>query len=489
MTKRMLINVVEPEEIRIAILKNNSLDELYIERTAQTRYLGNIYKARVVHLERSIQACFLNFGEKQNAFLHVSDTLESWLRSSQKNGKKDKPLYIQDLFRKGQEVLIQITKENVGNKAPTVTSCISLPGRYLVLFPFLPRRGVSKKIEDEEERRRLKELIHELECPPNMGIVARTAACNQPKKLLERDLQYLLKLWDLAYQRAKKEPAPALIYKESDLVIKTIRDVYSQDIKEIIIDEKEVYQKVRDFLKMIMPRHKRNVTLYEQQEPLFYAFGIEKEIEKVYQHKVELKSGGTIVIDQTEALVAIDVNSGRSKGEGTLEATAYKTNLEAAEEIARQLRMRDLGGLIVCDFIDMIDDRHKRAVERAFREALKEDRARIKMARMSRFCIVELTRQRLRTSLNTATYTTCPTCRGTGKIKNLDSMCVHIIREIKLQMTKNSREKITLTLHPKLANYIQNTRRATLANLEKEFNISIFIDSNPEFSLEEYRFQ
>lgn len=490
MTRRMLINVVEPEEIRIAILKNQSLDELYIERTAKVKYQGNIYKGKIVHLETSIQACFVDFGEETNGFLHISDTLESWIRDAVPNEKgKDKKFLIQDLFKKGQEVLVQVTKEGISAKAPSLTTCITLPGRYLVLMPFLPRRGVSKKILDEEERTRLKGVLQELECPKDMGVIARTAASGQPKKLLERDLNYLLKLFDLARWRSKKEQGPTLLYRESDLVIKTIRDIFSQDIKEIILDEPEVYKKVKEFLQMILPRHKRKVRLYSKNEPLFHAFNVEQEIQKIYQRKVDLKSGGTIVIEQTEALVAVDVNTGKFKGEKNLEDTAFKTNIEAAIEISRQLRLRDLGGLVVCDFIDMQQERHRREVEKTFREQLKKDRAKTNSTKMSRFCIIEVSRQRLRPSLSSSVYMECPHCKGLGYIKTIDSMCVNVIRQLKLRLAKNDLERVQVVLNPNLASHIQNARRSTLYELEKQYNKPIVIQPDSSFHIEEFKFE
>ncbi|RME85755.1 MAG: Rne/Rng family ribonuclease [Planctomycetota bacterium] len=490
MTRRMLINVVEPEESRIAILKNNTLDELYIENTSKAKYQGNIYKGKIINIEPSIQACFVDFGEATNGFLHLSDTVESWQREEKNGGgKRNKKIYIQDLFTKGQEILVQVTKEGINGKAPSLTTCISLPGRFLVFMPFLHRLGVSKKIQKEEERNRLKQILQELPVPKGMGVIARTAAEGQPKKQIEKDFNYLLKLFNLVKKRAKKEHGPKLLYQESDLVIKTIRDVLSQDIKEIIIDEPVVYKKVKDFLQLIMPRHKRKVRLYNKAEPLFHAFQIEKEIEKIYQRKVILPSGGNIVIDQTEAMVTIDVNSSRSKKEKNLEETAFRTNYEAAIEICRQLRLRDLGGLVVCDFIDMVDDRHKREIERVFRENLKKDRAKTTMAKMSRFCIIELSRQRLRPSLSSSIYMTCPHCKGSGYVKTIDSLCVNIIRQIKLHLSKNDMERVSLRLNPVLASYIQNTKRGTLWKLEKKYHKSILIESDMGFGMEEFEFQ
>jgi len=347
MTKRMLINVKEPEESRIAIMDGDKLEEIYIERTSSLGHIGNIYKGVVVNIEPSIQAAFIDIGEGRNGFLHVSDIMPVYGHmaesENQKNRKKEKK--IQDLLVTGMEVLVEITKEGIGNKAPTLTTYLSIPGRYVVLMPSIKRSGVSRKIEDENLRRKLKSTLEELAPPPGMGYIIRTAGANRTKKEISRDLEYLLNLWKVITKRAKHAKSPSLIYQESDLVIRTLRDIFTDEIEEILIDSQIAYQRALDFMSVLSPDYERRVKLYDDNIPLFHKFGVENEIEKIYQKKVNLRSGGHLVIEQTEALVAVDVNSGKYTEEEDIEETAFKINMEAAEEIARQLRLRDLGGI------------------------------------------------------------------------------------------------------------------------------------------------
>ena len=413
MKQEMLINVAQPEECRIAIVEDGILEELYIERTSQDNYVGNIYKGKVVNLEPSIQAAFVDFGVGRNGFLHISDIEPQYYRQGgfdpnrpldgggrsqrsdidtgdddeggdQEEHNGDEPQRrrsrgprpgarprikppIQDILRRGDEVLVQVIKEGIGTKGPTLSTYISIPGRYLVLMPALGRVGVSRKIEDDEVRRKLRDIMLELDPPKGLGFIVRTAGTDRTKRELSRDLAYLLRLWKVIVRRIKKQQSPIDIYEESDMIIRTIRDIFTADVDTIYIDEPSAYERAKEFLQFVMPRYVNRLQLYEGREPLFHKYQLDKEIALIQQRKVPLRQGGSIVIDQTEALVAIDVNSGNFRADDSAEETAYQMNLLAAREIARQLRLRDLGGVVVNDFIDMRKERHRRNVERAAR--------------------------------------------------------------------------------------------------------------------------
>jgi len=474
----MLINVKEPEESRIAIMDGDKLEEIYIERTSSLGHIGNIYKGVVVNIEPSIQAAFIDIGEGRNGFLHVSDIMPVYGHmaesENQKNRKKEKK--IQDLLVTGMEVLVEITKEGIGNKAPTLTTYLSIPGRYVVLMPSIKRSGVSRKIEDENLRRKLKSTLEELAPPPGMGYIIRTAGANRTKKEISRDLEYLLNLWKVITKRAKHAKSPSLIYQESDLVIRTLRDIFTDEIEEILIDSQIAYQRALDFMSVLSPDYERRVKLYDDNIPLFHKFGVENEIEKIYQKKVNLRSGGHLVIEQTEALVAVDVNSGKYTEEEDIEETAFKINMEAAEEIARQLRLRDLGGLIINDFIDMRDNKNKRTVERTFRDAVRKDRARSRVGRISQFGIIEMTRQRLGPSIKSYTHNICSHCNGQGWIKSIESMSLMIMRKIKLGALSGKVSKIVVTTNAEVALDLANRKRKVLHMMEEQTGTEIVIN-------------
>ncbi len=473
MKQEMLINVAQPEECRIAIVEDGVLEELYIERTSQDNYVGNIYKGKVVNIEPSIQAAFVDFGVGRNGFLHISDIEPQYYRQggfdpsrpidfggrSYRNdvdlGDVDdqaddapeaatktrgrtrtarpgarpriKPP-IQDILRRGDELLVQVIKEGIGTKGPTLSTYISIPGRYLVLMPALGRVGVSRKIEDDEARRKLRDYMLELNPPKGLGFIVRTAGVDRTKRELSRDLAYLLRLWKVIVRRIRKCPSPVDIYQESDMIIRTIRDIFTADVDAIYIDEVSAYERAKEFLQIVMPRYASRLQLYSGREPLFHKYRLDEEIARIHQRKVPLRQGGSIVIDQTEALVAIDVNSGNFRADDSAEETAYQMNLLAAREIARQLRLRDLGGVVVNDFIDMRKERHRRNVERALRDAVKRDRARTKILRTSPFGLIEMTRQRIRPSLKRSVYRDCPGCIGTGVVKTAESMALEVMR-------------------------------------------------------------
>jgi ribonuclease E len=457
----MLVNVVEEQEVRIAVLADGKLEQLYLERTGREQIVGNIHKGIVVNTVPNIEAAFVEFGYRKHGFLHASDVLPSAV------GKNGRGNDIRRLLKEGQEVLVQVTKDPMGDKGPGLTTYLSLPGRYLVLMPRLSRRGVSRRIGDEAERNRVRQILGKLDVPSGVGVIARTAVEGRSETDLARDLDYLLRLWHTISQRAERSKAPALVYQESDPVTRVIRDYFSEDMRRIVVDSKEVYEKVREFLRLVMPRHVRKVKLHDSPEPLFHHHGLEEEMERMHSRMVGLASGGSIVLEQTEAMVAIDVNSGQYKGRSDAEETAFRINMEAAPEIARQIRLRDLGGVLAIDFIDMEDQARRTKVEQTLWEALKPDRARLRMLKMSPFCIVEMTRQRQRPSLRQSTYVECPVCRGTGHVKSNETLGLQVLRQVKAALDQNGLARIQIIVSPEAANYLSNTMRGPLGELEE----------------------
>ena len=493
MSQEMLINVAEGDESRIAVVSEGKMEELYIERASLASHVGNIYKGKISNIEPSIQAAFVDFGLRKNGFLHISDVHPRYINKSaggsekigKRKGLKQKPP-IQKCLKRGQEVIVQVTKEGVNAKGPTLTTYISIPGKHIVMMPFMHKVGVSQKIEDEDERKRLKKVISDLKLPDDMGFIIRTAAVGATKRSLQNDVAYLVRLWKSVLKKMDTEKAPAEIYKESDLVIRTIRDIFTSKISKIICDSDEVTKKIREFLGIVQPRLKKRAVRYDGKTPLFYKYGIEDEISKIQASRVELKSGGSIVIEQTEALVAIDVNSGKYRKQADAEKTALKINVEAAIEIVRQLKLRDLGGLIICDFIDMRNVKNRRELERVFREELKNDRARSKALRISFFGIIELTRQRMRPSLQSTTFLKCPHCHGSGIIKNLESQAIEMMRLLSLAAAKDEIKKIELNISIEVAGFLQNNNRASLSRLEDEADKRIIVNADPGCSGDSY---
>ncbi len=492
----MLINVSEGDEVRIAVTHNRRLEELFIERQSTQSMVGNIYKGKVVNVEPSIQAVFVDFGQPKNGFLHISDVQPQYFpdrKTSNEDVGRKIPRHsrppIQDCFRRGSEVIVQITKEGLGTKGPTLTTYLSIPGRFLVMMPGMNKLGVSRKIEDDEVRRQMRETLGQLELPAGMGFIMRTAGEGKPKRDLQRDLNYLARLWKTVASRVKSQRAPAELYTESDLVTRTLRDVYTSSFSRIIVDDEGTTERVAEFLKIATPRTKTQVELHEAREPLFHKYGIEYEIEKMNMRHVPLASGGSIVIDSTEAMVAIDVNSGKFRSPDDAEETAFRINLEAAEEIAHQLRLRDLGGLIVCDFIDMRYDRHKREVERTLRDALKKHKERARTLRMSAFGLIEITRQRRGPSIKREIYTDCPTCKGTGMVKSESSLVLEALRIIRLATHRDDVHKITLTLPSDVAYRILNHRRAMIHKLEEDTGKVIIIRGSTTLSAGDITFR
>jgi ribonuclease E len=484
MVKRMLINVAEEEEARLAVVENDILSELYVERTSEEKFLGNIYKGRVANIEPSIQAAFVDFGKDLNGFLHVSDIMPAYGKKGSGGGDRQD---ISEVLSKGQEVLVQITKDQIRTKVPTLTTYVSLPGRYLVLMPSISKCGISKKITGEDERQKLRKLLKTLNPPAGMGYIIRTAGLDRTREELARDLDYLLNLWKAILNRVKTAESPSTIYKETDLVIRSIRDLFVGDIDEIVVDDYEVYTRAKDFLRGVMPRYEETVKFYSGPTPLFHKYHVEQQIESLQAKRVPLPSGGSLIIEQTEALVAIDVNSGKFKGEKNLEETAYRTNLIAGEEIARQVRLRDLGGLIVCDFIDMKDSKHRTSVERNLRAHLKRDRARVRVARMSRFSLIEMTRQRVRESLKRTTYQQCEHCQGTGYVKSVDSVAVQILREVRLRLVEHPGQRVRVVCHANVADYLRTKKAESLEETSERFGQEVEVNVSRDLREDEFK--
>jgi ribonuclease E len=374
---------------------------------------------------------------------------------------------------------VQVSKEGIGSKGPTLTTYISIAGRYLVLMPGLNRVGVSRKIADDEQRRRLRDIFQELKPPRGLGFIIRTAGLDKTKKELQNDLNYLLRLWQVVVRRINKVKAPDMLYQESDMITRTIRDTFTIDIDTIWIDEPNAYEHAKEFLQIVMPRYANRIRLYQESEPLFHKYRVEEEIERIQQKKVPLPGGGSIVIEQTEALVAIDVNSGNFRADNNAEETAFQMNLIAAREIARQLRLRDLGGVIVNDFIDMRDEKHRRGVEKALRDAVKRDRARTKVLKISAFGIIEMTRQRIRPSLKRSVYHECPHCNGSGHVKTSESMSIEVMRLVQLAACRDHVKHVEVQVTAEVANYLLNRKRQEISRLEAEGGIQVQIVGIP----------
>src|SRR5687768_6104908 len=496
MAREMLINVSEGEECRIAVVEDGKLEELYMERTSSTSHVGNIYKGRVTNVEPSIQAAFVDFGLGRNGFLHISDLMPTYFGRKgedfqesvgRKMARRDRPP-IQRCLRRGDDIIVQIIKEGIGTKGPTLSTYVSIPGRILVMMPGMSKFGVSRKIEDEDERRRLRAILDSLKPLKDVGFIIRTAGIGKTKTEIQRDLMYLTRLWQ-TIQKKLKQPAPQELYTEGDLVTRTVRDVFSTDISSIVVDNKEVARRIKEFFKIAMPRTKNKVEIYEDPVPLFHQAGMEREIELMYSRHVPLPSGGSLVIDSTEAIVAIDVNSGKFRDHSDAEMTAFKTDMEAANEIPRQLRLRDLGGVIICDFIDLRYERNRRELEKRLHDNFRRDRAKSKVLRMSQFGIIEMTRQRMRPSLKRSIYFDCPHCKGAGLVKTPESMSIDVMRRIAIAISDLKVQRVELTICPDVNFHLQNRKRRHIAELEEKFNKPVIVKSDPHMGLDEMRLE
>ncbi|AXA72559.1 Rne/Rng family ribonuclease [Achromobacter insolitus] len=472
--KRMLFNATHQEELRVAIVDGQKLIDLDIETAGREQRKGNIYKGVITRIEPGLEACFVNYGEDRHGFLPFKEVARSYF----KEGVDVRSARIQDALREGQELIVQVEKEERGNKGAALTTFISLAGRYLVLMPNNPRGGgVSRRVEGED-RQELRDTMEQLDLPQGMSIIARTAGIGRNVEELQWDLSYLLQLWTAIDGAARDNSAPILIYLESSLVIRAIRDYFSPEIGEILIDTDEIADQATAFMSVVMPDNVQRVKRYRDDIPLFSRFQIEHQIETAYSRTVQLPSGGAIVIDHTEALVSVDVNSARSTRGADIEETALRTNSEAADEVARQLRLRDLGGLIVIDFIDMEDSKNQRAVEQRLRDALHFDRARVQMGKISRFGLMELSRQRLRPALNEGSHITCPRCNGTGVIRDAESSALHVLRLLQEEAMKENTAAVHAQVPVDVATYLLNEKRADITKMEARLKVNLMLIPN-----------
>ena len=469
----MVVNAVDPEEVRIALLENARLIDFDIETRGSQTNTGNIYKARIVDVEPSLNAAFVDYGADKQGFLTAND-VNPRAAGHGDDVELDKNASITELLKPGQEILVQVTKDEVGAKGAVLTTYLALAGRYVVAMPNTNRQGVSKKIEDEETRKRMREAADKLKIPDGMGVIIRTAGKDRTKLEISRDLKVLLRLWENIQKESKKTKAPSLIFKEQDVIIRSLRDYFSAEIDEVILDLDDAYDGAAEYMRMVMPKHRGALTRYVESRPIFHHYGIEAQLETIYQPKVGLPSGGSLVIEQTEALVAIDVNSGKRKAGGH-EETATATNMEAAKEVARQLKLRDLGGIIVVDFIDMSNRKNQQKVEKAMKDALKEDRSKVKVSRISRNGTLELTRQRIRASVHASMFSRCEACAGTGHVLNPQSHAVQVMRKLSDRAARGDLKMARVELEPKAADHLRTERWNAVQALEKRYNVHIEI--------------
>jgi ribonuclease E len=483
MPKKMLINAVHPEEARVAIVKDGHLVELDIETAGSEQTRGNIYKGLVVRVEPGLQAAFVEIGQKKLGFLQMGEMhpdLWQWRDDIPEESRKRRPR-IQEVLRRGQELIVQVEKGERDMKGAALTTYLSLPGRYMVVMPGSDSAGISRKVENEAERKKLKEMAAELSIPDGIGYIMRTEALGKKKTELNKDLQSLVKLHKDITTKAAKVKAPALIYQESDLVIRTIRDYFTAEIDEVLVDNPDVFKQAKEFFKRTMPKFENIVKLHQEKRPIFSRYQLEEQIDQIYEKKVLLKSGGSLVIEPTEALVSIDVNSGKSTGEKGVEDTAFKTNLEAAEEAARQLRLRDLGGLIVIDFIDMRDKKHMNEVEKVLKQALKADKARVTVGKISQFGMLEMSRQRIKQTLEQGSVLACPHCEGRGKVKSVENMAISFLRKVYASAAKGTVAEVYGALPLEVAYYLLNRKKRELVRIESDYEIAVTIKGKPSF--------
>ncbi|WP_455203880.1 Rne/Rng family ribonuclease [Kaarinaea lacus] len=485
--KRMLFNATQPEELRVALVDGQRLYDLDIESAGREQKKANIYKARITRLEPSLEAAFVDYGAQRHGFLPLKEISRSYFDPSVEfSGSRTN---IKDVLKEGQELIVQIEKEERGNKGAALTTFISLAGRYLVLMPNNPRAGgVSRRIIGDD-RHEIRDVMAALNVPESMGLIVRTAGVGKSVEELQWDLDYLLHLWDSIQKAAEQRQAPFLIYQESNVIIRAIRDYLRNDINEILIDTKETFEKAKEFMQLVMPHNLHKIKFYDDSVPLFTRYQIESQIETAFQREVQLPSGGAIVIDHTEALLSIDINSAKATKGGDIEETALNTNIEAAEEVARQLRLRDLGGLIVIDFIDMMAPRNQREVENTLKEALKMDRARVQVGRISRFGLLEMSRQRLRPSLGESSQIVCPRCEGQGTIRNTESLALSILRIIEEDAMKEHTGKIVVQLPVNVATYLLNEKRANITEIESRQRVAVVLIPNNTYETPHYEIQ
>ncbi len=486
--KIMLINAVHEEESRVAIIEDGYLQELDIESANKTVTKSNIYKGTITKVEPSLQAAFVEYGSTRQGFLPLSEIHPDYWKESADKSADPKSVSIQDVVEHKKSVLVQVVKEERGNKGAALTTEVSLAGRYLVLSPNNTRGGISRKLSDEE-RRNMKQILSQLNVPENMGLIVRTAGKDQTLEALQRDYSYLRLLWDEIRIKSESAPTPSLIYLDGDLATRAIRDHFTDDINEIWVDKHDVYQRTKQFVHAVIPGKEKLVKLYRGKKPLFRQHEIESQCEEIHEREIELPSGGSVVFDPTEALTSVDVNSAKSTGKKHIDDTALATNLEAAYEIARQLRIRDIGGLVVIDFIDMASRKHAQQVEEALRAATKGDKARIQIARISRFGLLEMSRQRLHPSVRESTTETCPRCSGRGGIRTVESMALQMLTRMEDLAEAGKKPTLIVQLPAETSEYLMNHKRDIVARIEENYDVQINMQIRPDLLIPHYRIE
>ena len=496
MQKEILINV-ELQEKRVAVVEGGVLQEYYIERPSEVTLVGNIYKGVVNSVVSGIGAAFVDIGYFKNGFLYISDILAASpdfdLLEEEHEGSRRPPARprhsdINKLVKTGQEVLVQVVKEPIGNKGPRLTTHIGIPGRFIVLMPFDHHIGISKKVTDREERERLRKILKKITPALKMGIIVRTAGVGKSEIDFRRESRYLSALWNKIKRESLKIKPPCIVNEEHGLTFRILRDIFREDVTRVLVDNREEYKNLRHFANSIMPAMKQKLMLYRERVHLFDSRGIEKDIEKLYRKKIELKCGGYIFIEETEGLIAIDVNSG-SFSRRSMEDTAFKVNSEAAAEISRQIRLRDIGGIVVIDFIDMNHEVHRRQIFNELLDSVRRDKAKISILKMSEFGIVEMTRQRVRKGVRRVSYQNCPYCEGRGSVKSVTTMAIEVLRAIKKEIERLRVKEIRSFVHPDVANYLLNEDRPSITKLENEYRTKVIIIAEPEIHIERYRIQ
>lgn len=496
MQKEILINV-ESQEKRVAVVEGGTLQEYYVERASEIALVGNIYKGVVKSIVSGIGAAFVDIGVSKNGFLYVSDILspsqdfdllDNGEHNKERHVSRPKSSEINKLVKEGQEVLVQVVKEPMGNKGPRLTTHIGIPGRFVVLTPFDRHLGISKKVTDRAERGRLHKILKRLIPGFNMGLIVRTAGVGKNEGDFKRETRILTALWRRVERQATKTKAPYVIHEEFGLTFRILRDIFSEDITRVLVDNRDEYKRLRRFADTIMPAMKKKLMLYRERTSLFDSRGIEKEIENLYKKKIELKCKGYIVIEETEGLIAIDVNSG-GFSRRRMEDTAFRVNSEAATEIPRQIRLRDIGGIIIIDFIDMVQGRHRREIFNILLKSFKRDKAKIKILRISEFGIVEMTRQRIRRGVRRVSYQNCPYCAGRGAVKSVTTMAIEVLRAIRKELEQSRAKEISAYVHPQVANYLLNEDRPFITKLESQHRARIIIIAEPNIHIEKFRLQ
>lgn len=498
MSREIYINV-EQHEKRVTVLENKKIEEFYVERADTVNLVGNIYKGKVESVLPGIEAAFVNIGLEKNGFLYVTDVernasdfdrlLADEGGEHQDKGEPQKKQSIATMLKKGSEVLVQVVKEPISTKGARLTAHISIPGRFLVLMPFDNRIGLSKRIEDQKERDRIRKIMEELKLPKDVGFIVRTAAIGASQRDFFRETRYLIRLWQYIKYKAKKAKPPQLIHQEYDLILRTVRDTFTEATVRLELDSKNDYKRISKFLRMTSPQLRNRLRLYTDRMPIFEKYDVERQIDKIYNRIIQLKSGGYLIFDETESLVAIDVNSGKSVGHRNLEETAFRTNLEAAEEVPRQLRLRDIGGIVIIDFIDMEFGGHRKSIVRTLEKALENDKAKTKILNISSIGLVEMTRQRVRRSIEAKSYQRCPYCGGRGTIKSPSTVSTNLARQLARILSVTRAREVFVTLHPEVASYVVAPERNMIKQLERRFRKYIRVIEDPNQHMEEIKIE